>query len=227
MSDCLLSIIIPVLNEAPRVKPALQQLQALRNAGAEVILVDGGSDDQSLAMAAGLVDQSLQAAKGRAIQMNAGAAKARGKYLLFLHIDTRLQLSADQLGQIFNQAKVVWGFFPVRLSGHQRLLRIIETAMNWRSRLTLIATGDQCLFVKRSLFKQLDGFARIDLMEDIDLCKRLRKIARPFIAPAIVVTSSRKWERQGIIKTVFLMWYLRLAYFLGAKPTQLANIYYG
>lgn len=227
MSDCPLSIIIPLLNEAALVQPALQALQGLRSAGVELIVVDGGSDDQSMALAAGLADKILQVDRGRARQMNAGAAQARGNTLLFLHIDTRLNLSVDQIAPLFQQNPASWGFFPVQLSGRHKLLRVIERAMNLRSKLTAIATGDQCLYIQRSLFAQLEGFPDIALMEDIALCKRLRKHCRPGVMPVSVVTSSRKWERQGIVKTVCLMWRLRLAYFLGAKPGQLAKSYYG
>lgn len=227
MSDCPLSIIIPLLNEAALIQPALQALQGLRSAGVELIVVDGGSDDQSMALAAGLADKILQVGKGRARQMNAGAAQARGNTLLFLHIDTRINLPVDQLAVLFQQNLTGWGFFPVRLSGNHKLLRVIERAMNLRSKLTSIATGDQCLYIQRALFTQLGGFADIALMEDIALCKRLRKYARPRLMPLTVMTSSRKWEQQGIVKTVFLMWRLRLAYFLGARPGQLAKTYYG
>ncbi len=227
MNEPWLSIVIPVLNEAALIEAALQQLQALRAAGIELIVVDGGSDDGSQFLAAPLADQCLQASGGRAGQMNAGAVAARGRYLLFLHIDTALLLTAEQLRCFFSSGTINWGFFPVRLSGSHCLLRVIAWAMSRRSALTAIATGDQCLFVDRHLFDLVGRFPEIPLMEDVALCKQLRKQARPTIFPAYVTTSSRRWERRGIIKTVCLMWRLRLAYFLGAKPEALVKDYYG
>jgi rSAM/selenodomain-associated transferase 2 len=226
MTDCPLSIIVPVLNEVTIVRSALQALQGFRDAGVELIVVDGGSQDQTLAEAAGLADKYLQVAKGRARQMNAGAAQAKGRYLLFLHVDTRLQVAASQLCALFQANTHDWGFFPVRLSGQQKMLRVIERAMTLRSRLSSIATGDQCLYVRRELFMACGGYPEIALMEDIAICKRLRLQCRPGILPVRVVTSSRKWEQRGIIKTVLLMWRVRLAYFLGVDPGRLAKVYY-
>ena len=226
MNDCPLSIIVPVLNEATIVRSALQALQGFRDAGVELIVVDGGSQDQTLAEAAGLADKYLQVAKGRARQMNAGAAQAKGRYLLFLHVDTRLQVTASQLCALFQENTHGWGFSPVCLSGRQKMLRVIERAMTLRSRLSSIATGDQCLYVRRELFMACGGYPEIALMEDIAICKRLRLQSRPGILPVRVVTSSRKWEQRGIIKTVLLMWRVRLAYFLGVDPGRLAKVYY-
>lgn len=227
MNDCLLSIIVPVLNEAAIIRPALQALQGLRQAGVELIVVDGGSQDQTLSQAHGLADECLQVACGRARQMNAGAALASGQYLLFLHADTHLNATASQLCALFQHNKLSWGFFPARLSGHQKLLRIIEKFMNLRSRISSIATGDQCLYVRGDVFRSCGGFPEIALMEDIALCKKLRQQFRPEILPVRAVTSSRKWEEHGIIRTVVLMWRVRLAYFLGADPGRLAKVYYG
>ncbi len=170
MNDCLLSIVVPVLNEAAIIRPALHALQGLREAGVELIIVDGGSQDQTLSQAHGLADKCLQVASGRAHQMNAGAALARGRYLLFLHADTQLNASASQLCALFQHNNSSWGFFPVRLSGDQELLRIIEKFMNLRSRISSVATGDQCLYVQGDVFRACGGFPEIALMEDIALC---------------------------------------------------------
>ena len=119
-----------------------------------------------------------------------------------------------------------WGRFDVRLSGTHRLFRVIEFFMNWRSRITGIATGDQAIFVKREAFDEVGGFPRLALMEDVSISKRLKKISRPFCSRLMVVSSSRKWEEKGIVSTILLMWRIRLAFFFGAHPDRLARIYY-
>lgn len=229
------SIIIPVLNEESTIAATLKNLQALRAAQQtstfEIIIVDGGSEDGTAAIAEACLSENKQdgvlvSAKGRARQMNAGASASKGGYLLFLHADTRLPENILTLIENWQVDQPDWGFFPVKLSGSAWLLRIIERAMNWRSRLTSIATGDQCLFVHRSVFESLGGFADIALMEDIELCKRLKRISRPDIQCSPVLTSSRKWEREGLIRTMILMWRLRLAYFFGVDPDRLVRRYY-
>jgi len=221
-----LSITIPVLNEAPNIAQYLSKLQSYRDAGHEVILVDGGSTDATLQQAQGWVDRIVQSGRGRARQMNAGAEQAQGDVLLFLHADTRLPENADSLIREALEAGRVWGRFDVRLSGEAWALRIIETLMNWRSRLTGIATGDQAMFVLREAFAHLGGFAEIPLMEDIELSQRLKKISAPCCLHTRVVTSSRRWETQGILRTVLLMWGLRLAWFFGVSAARLHKIYY-
>lgn len=221
-----LSIIIPVLNEAHEIAQYLSELQGYRDAGHEVILVDGGSTDATLLQAQGRVDRTVKTDRGRARQMNAGAEQARGDVLLFLHADTRLPENADVLIRESLEAGRVWGRFDVRLSGKVWFLRVIETLMNWRSCLTGIATGDQAVFVLCEAFVHLGGFADIPLMEDIELSKRLKKISAPACLHTRVITSSRRWETQGILRTVLLMWWLRLAWFLGASPARLHKIYY-
>ncbi|NOZ37647.1 MAG: glycosyltransferase family 2 protein, partial [Gammaproteobacteria bacterium] len=163
---------------------------------------------------------------GRARQMNAGAEQARGDVLLFLHADTRLPENADMLIREALEAGRVWGRFDVRLSGQAWLLRVIETLMNWRSCLTGIATGDQAMFVLHDAFVHLGGFADIPLMEDIELSHRLKKISAPCCLHSRVITSSRRWETRGILRTVLLMWGLRLAWFFGVSATRLQRIYY-
>ncbi|HEB57000.1 MAG TPA: glycosyltransferase [Gammaproteobacteria bacterium] len=221
-----LSMIIPVLNEAAGITQYLSLLQGYRNVGHEIILVDGGSRDATLLQAQGRVDKIVQSGRGRARQMNAGAEQAQGEVLLFLHADTWLPEKADMLIREALEGGRVWGRFDVRLSGRAWPLRVIENLMNWRSRLTGIATGDQAMFILREAFVHLGGFADIPLMEDLELSRRLKKISPPCCLHARVITSSRRWETQGILRTVLLMWSLRLAWFLGVPAARLQRIYY-
>jgi rSAM/selenodomain-associated transferase 2 len=223
-----LSIIIPVLNEAPVLVKTLPALQSLRQAGHEVIVVDGGSIDGSAALSESLADRVILSQRGRSRQMNAGASIARGDVLLFLHGDTFLPGDADRL--ILAGMKSPgrqWGRFDVRLSGNHLLLRAVEALINVRSRLSGIATGDQGIFVQRRIFEAAGGFPDIALMEDIALSRRLKKYGRPLCLRDRVLTSSRRWENNGLVRTVLLMWSLRLAYSLGANPTRLARLYEG
>ncbi len=219
-----LSIIIPTLNEAQQIGWRLKQLQALRLAGVEVILADGGSTDQTVKYALPLVDHVVAAPRGRAAQMNAGAACASGAALLFLHADTRLPQEADSLIAAALEARA-WGRFDIALTGRHWLLKMVATMMNRRSRLTGIATGDQAIFVQRTVFDALGGYAPIVLMEDIELSTRLRRISRPACLPQKVISSGRRWKKYGICRTIWLMWRLRLAYFFGADPQALALAY--
>jgi rSAM/selenodomain-associated transferase 2 len=178
-------------------------------------------------MAGPFVDAVLSAQRGRAYQMNAGASAAVGDVLLFLHADTRVPDDvAERVCAAMGSSGALWGRFDVRLSGHQWWARMIEFAMNVRSRLTGIATGDQAIFVRRRVFSRLGGFPEIPLMEDIALSRRLKRLARPICLRARVTTSSRRWERQGWVRTVLLMWRLRLAYALGVSPATLVRAYY-
>lgn len=222
-----ISIVIPVLNEAALVVQNLPALQPLRATGHELILVDGGSDDTTVPLSEPFADQTIRSSKGRSRQMNKGAMIAKGEILLFLHIDTLLPEGVDQL--IVNgmeTEKRGWGRFDVRLSGGHLLFRIIEWLMNWRSRITGLATGDQAIFVQKQLFKTVGGFPDIDLMEDIALSKSLKKHEPPLCLPQRVTTSSRRWEEKGIVRTILLMWFLRGAYFFKVNPNRLAKFYY-
>lgn len=220
-----ISVIIPALNEATTLKETLMPLQRWRKSGHEIILVDGGSEDDSQVIAAPLVDVVMESEKGRAQQMNAGARVANGEVLLFLHADTHLPNSADEM-VLRALVKHRWGRFDVRLSGCHWLLRVVEYMMNWRSCMTGIATGDQALFLERMLFNELGGFPELPLMEDIALSKRLRQlVGRPACLNPPLTTSSRRWEENGILRTILLMWRLRLAYFLGISPHYLARQY--
>jgi rSAM/selenodomain-associated transferase 2 len=171
-------------------------------------------------------DELLLSTPGRARQMNLGAAVATGEYLFFLHADTRPAVTEGELSEVL-RARPEWGFSRVRLSGTRPAFRLIEWSMNRRSAMTAVATGDQMLYLRRELFRDAGGFADIPLMEDVEICKRLRRIAAPRILPGTVNTSSRRWERRGIARTVLAMWGLRLAYVLGVSPEQLHRHYYG
>lgn len=219
-----ISVIIPTLNEAASIEATLTDLKPLREAGHEVIVVDGGSNDTTIELASRLADRVIQSSAGRAIQMNRGAAAASGELLWFLHADTRVPAEA---ASILQQAagEGDWGRFDVRLSGKHPLFRLVEEMMCLRSRLTGIATGDQGIFVRQQLFRRAGGFPEIPLMEDIALSKILRSIHRPLCLRQRLETSSRRWEERGIVKTILLMWRLRLAYFFGADPVELARRY--
>lgn len=219
-----LSIIVPALDEAAGIASTLEALAPLRAAGHEVIVVDGGSTDRTAAIAKALADRVIHAPRGRARQMNAGAAIAAGDALLFLHADTRLPAQAAQL-VLEALARRTWGRFDVRIEGRSRWLAVVAFCMNWRSRLSGIATGDQAMFMRRDAFARAGGFADIALMEDIALSARLKQLSPPACIAARAVTSGRRWERRGVLRMVFLMWRLRLAYFLGARPEDLARRY--
>ena len=221
-----ISIIIPVLNEAGCISQTLSALQALRTAGHEVVVVDGGSEDDTIALCQPLSDHVIKAPRGRSRQMNVGAQAATGEIFLFLHADTFLPQDGDRLIlDGLRQHDRSWGRFDIRLSGTQLFLRIVECLMNWRSRLTGIATGDQALFVKRNLFEAVGGFPDIDLMEDVALSRILKRFGPPLRLRERVMTSSRRWEENGILRTVFLMWRLRIYYALGSNPQHLARWY--
>ena len=216
------SIIIPTLNEALGIERCLKNLQSLRERGVEVIVSDGCSTDGTRELAILYADNVIDTDPGRASQMNAGALLANGEFLLFLHSDTLLPAEFSQEWL----TGLAWGFFQVKLSGVAWQFRLIERAINLRSRLSGIGTGDQALFIRRTLFESIDGFANIPLMEDVELCRRLKADSCPVIQRDPVTTSSRRWEQRGIIRTVVQMWHLRLAFFLGASPSNLVKQYY-
>lgn len=219
-----LSIIIPTLNEAAEIETRLAALAPLRREGVQLIIADGGSSDATAARAAPWVDLIVDAPRGRATQMNAGALHATSPTILFLHADTVLPDNAITLIDIALQAHA-WGRFDITLTGAHPMLRVIAAMMNWRSRISGIATGDQAIFVRRNVFDQLCGFAPIALMEDIELCSRLKKISEPACLKHRVISSGRRWQRHGVWRTIWLMWRLRLAYFCGADPHALAQQY--
>lgn len=220
-----LSIIVPALDESAGIGAVLARLQAARARGHEVIVVDGGSRDGTPQCCAGLVDRLLFAERGRARQMNAGAMRAHGDVLLFLHADTLVPHEVDGLIDAALAQQPGWGRFDVRLSGRRPLLRLVERLMNLRSRLSGIATGDQALFVTRDWFMESGGFPDQPLMEDIVLSKRLKRLARPHCLKNRVLTSSRRWEDRGVLRTVLRMWWLRAAFFLGVPASRLVRLY--
>ena len=219
-----ISIVVPVLDEAAGIAAALTELQPLRARGHEVIVVDGGSTDATVALAQPLADRVCAAPRGRAAQLNAGAAAATGVGFMFLHADTRLPEGADAL-VADALAGHEWGRFDVRIDSSRPLLAVVARMMNLRSRVTGIATGDQALFVTRAAFERAGGFPAIALMEDVALSARLKRIGPPACLREQVVTSPRRWERHGVLQTIFLMSVLRLRYFLGADPERLARSY--
>lgn len=222
----MLSIIVPTLNEQHTIETSLSALQPLRRRGIEVIVVDGGSEDNSIRLACPLCDNAIVAKRGRASQMNAGARQSTGDILLFLHSDTVLPEGAlEAINQAFIAPGCVWGRFDVKIDSPLRLLNGVAFMMNLRSRWTGIATGDQAIFVTRDAFERIGGFPAVSLMEDIALSKSLMRLSPPACIRAKVTTSGRRWEKNGIVRTVLLMWQLRLAYFLGADPSRLAEQY--
>jgi len=221
-----LSIVMPVLDEAAGIVATLQALAPLRARGAELIVVDGGSRDASAARAQALADRVIEGPRGRARQMNAGAAVARASTLLFLHADTRLPEGADQLiAQALGVAPLAWGRFDVAIEGHSRMLSVVATMMNARSRLSGIATGDQAMFMTRAAFEKAGSFPDQPLMEDIELSARLKRLSAPVCLRERVVTSGRRWEQRGVWRTIVLMWRLRLLYALGVSADRLAPWY--
>jgi rSAM/selenodomain-associated transferase 2 len=224
-----LAIIIPVLNEGATIEATLDRLAPLQARGARLIVVDGGSRDATVARAGTGADRVIVAGRGRAVQMNAGARDPLAQSvdaLLFLHADTELPPEADRaIFRALSQGPRCWGRFDVRIAGTDPLLPMIATLMNWRSRLTGICTGDQAIFVSRAAFNALDGFAPIALMEDIEFSRRARTLSAPVALRDRVTTSGRRWENSGTLRTMLLMWRLRLAYFFGADPDDLARRY--
>lgn len=216
-----LSVVVPALNEAAGIRAALEALAPLRRAGHEVIVVDGGSSDGTPELAAGQCDRVLRTARGRGLQMNAGARVAVGNILVFLHVDTRLPRNADQI--ILEKIEDhLWGRFDVDIESRHRLLKVVAWAMNLRSRLTGIATGDQAIFVRRDAFR---GFPEVALMEDVAFSRDMKRRGRPACLRSRVTTSGRRWEERGVLRTIVLMWRLRLMYFLGVRAESLARLY--
>jgi rSAM/selenodomain-associated transferase 2 len=220
-----LCIVVPVLNEAATLAAHLDHLQAFRRHGAHLVVVDGGSEDDSLAIARARADLAFVAPRGRAAQMNAGAAACPGEALLFLHADTRLPHDANVRVQRAILAGSGWGRFDTRIDSPRLALHLVAFLMNCRSRWTGIATGDQAMFVRYELFHAIGGFPDIALMEDIAISRILLPRGLPACLRQQVITSARRWEQQGIWRTIFLMWRLRAAYFFGADPSRLALQY--
>lgn len=225
-----LSIIIPVLNEAERLPGTLGHIASLSKCSSDVIVVDGGSQDDSRQVASRAGVTVIRGERGRARQMNAGAAVAHGDVLLFLHADTLLPSTAEQAIEDAIQRggganECVWGRFDVRISGHSFMLRLVAILMNWRSRFTGIATGDQAIFVTRRAFQSVGGFPDQPLMEDVELSKRLLALSWPVCLADRVVTSGRRWEALGVWRAIWMMWRLRWLYWRGVPAGELAELY--
>ena len=221
-----LTVVVPTLNEAERIVACMQGLRTLRKGGAELIVADGGSTDTTVVLAKPWADRVIVGPRGRAKQMNHGASVASGDVLLFLHADTHLPPdAAAALDTALADVQVSWGRFDVQIDGAPPLLRLVAALMNLRSRHSGIATGDQAIFVRRDAFQRVGGFPDQPLMEDIELSKRLRKIARPACLRQRVTTSGRRWEQRGVLRTIVLMWLLRALYWIGLPAERLARLY--
>ena len=226
VNSARISIVIPALNEAGCITRTLDKLQAMRRRGHELIVVDGGSTDNTLAVSEALADQLIQSPQGRASQMRAGAAAANGSVIWFLHADTVPVNNADVLIlSALEQHESRWGRFDVLFSSDRLVFKMIALLMNYRSRLSGIATGDQGIFIARTLYEQVGGIPDIPLMEDIALSRILKHYSRPFVINQKLTSSPRRWEKYGIAKTILKMWGLRFAYFVGIDPVLLAKYY--
>jgi rSAM/selenodomain-associated transferase 2 len=221
-----LSIIIPALNESFSLPLLLRNLQPMRTRGHEVILVDGNSEDGTVVLARPFVDQVIQAPRGRASQMAAGAGCAKGDILWFLHADVIPPADADQLVlQALDSKQHDWGRFDVRLTGKHPMLYMIGKMMNLRSCVTGVATGDQGIFVRRRVLQEIGGVPLVPLMEDIKLSKLLRRRCKYICIKENIIASGRRWEKHGVFRTICLMWKLRFLYVMGVNPTTLARMY--
>ena len=223
----LVSIIIPSINEEASLRSFLPSLQKLREDNCEIVLVDGGSSDRSCEIAKPLVDRLLVTSRGRASQMNFGAKNSNGEILIFLHADTQLHEQAIMLARdVADSFESFWGWYSLRFQDSSCLLSLVSLLMKIRSSITKICTGDQTLFISSKLFSDIGGFPDIPIMEDIAICKILRTRVDPIQLKSRVLSSPRRWKRDGILKTIFLMWYLRLLYWLGVSPVKLSDKYY-
>jgi len=221
-----ISVIIPALNEAGCIARTLDSLQAMRRRGHEIIVVDGGSNDETMAISHSLADQVVRASRGRANQMRAGADVANGSVIWFLHADTLPVESADLLIQdVLVRSNTRWGRFDILLSGDRSILKVVASLMNFRARITGIATGDQGIFMTRALYEKVGGIPAIPLMEDVALCRSLRQINYPAVIREKLISSARRWETYGVARTILMMWGLRLAYFAGVDPARLIKFY--
>jgi rSAM/selenodomain-associated transferase 2 len=219
-----ISVIIPVLNEEKAIGPALAALTALKPH--EIIVVDGGSGDRTREIGAQAGAKVLLSGAGRARQMNRGALEATGDVLLFLHADTRLPASAlRDIAAALGEPRYVGGRFDVELDSDRWLLKVVGRMISYRSRVTKVGTGDQALFVRRETFGELDGFPDMPLMEDIAFCRRLKQLGEVACLKSKVVTSARRWETDGVWRTIFRMWALKLFYLAGVSPARLKRFY--
>ena len=221
-----ISVIIPALDEALALPQTLQVLNSLPCVTPiEILVADGGSRDDTVALAQQLGAQVVSGAQGRARQMNLGAAASSGDVLLFLHADTLLPADGLQQIEAAVASGAIWGRFDVRIAGRPWMLRIVGLMMNLRSRLSGIATGDQAQFMTRAAFDAVNGYPDQALMEDIEMSRHLKRRGAPAGLRGPVITSGRRWETRGVWRTIVLMWRLRWAYWRGTSPEQLAQRY--
>lgn len=219
-----ISVVLPVLNEEQSIRGTLQSL--IRLTPYEIIVVDGGSRDRTLEICKEFAVDVMHAERGRARQMNVGARRASGEVLLFLHADTRLPQSAlNDIAAALSDSRYLGGRFDVELEGAHWMLKIVGTLINCRSRATKVATGDQALFVRREVFERMGGFPDIPLMEDIAFCRALKRIGGVACLRSRVITSARRWERDGVWRTIFKMWSLKVCYLAGVSPMRLKRFY--
>lgn len=225
MTAASASVVVPVLDDADGLAALLPDLR--RDPALEIVVVDGGSRDGSLAVARAGADFALEAPRSRGGQLRRGAEAASGEWLWLLHADSRVSEAVLDAFAAVRQGGPGWGWFRVRLDGPQPLLRVVEWMMCRRATWTGIATGDQGIFVHRRLLEAVGGVPGQPLMEDVELCRRLRRLARPRPVSAAIATSARRWQRNGVLRTIAAMWWLRLGYFAGADPEALRRRYYG
>ena len=224
MTQTKISIIIPVLNEARTINKVLASLQNTSNI--EVIVVDGGSQDETVEIAKSLAVKVLSSPPGRAIQMNTGAAVATGNILLFLHSDTILPAGFESMvTQALKKPETVGGAFELGIDAKIRGIRLVEKMVNWRSRFLSLPYGDQAIFVKADIFKELGGFPELPIMEDFVFIRHLRRMGKIEILPAPVLTSGRRWQKLGLVKTTIINQIIIIGYYLGVSPAQLASFY--
>jgi rSAM/selenodomain-associated transferase 2 len=219
-----ISVICPVLNEAKAIGATLAALLPLKPN--EIIIVDGGSGDGTQEICRGLGVAVMVAPRGRAMQMNYGAARATGDVLLFLHADTRLPPTAfSDIRAALADPHYVGGRFDLELDDDRWMLRVIGTMISVRSRLSKVGTGDQAIFVRRAIFDTLGGFPEIPLMEDVAFCRALKRAGAVACLKSKVITSARRWELDGVWRTILRMWFLKACYFLGVSPRRLKQFY--
>lgn len=222
----MITIIIPVLNEEIHISSALENIERL-NGEKEIIVIDGGSIDNTVSIVKDKGVMLLSSEKGRGCQMNRGAEIAKGETLLFLHADTiLLEDGLIKIQEALKDPEIIGGRFDVRFDDGRLVFKLIAFLMNWRSRLTGISTGDQAIFIRKSAFKDIGGYLEIPLMEDIELSKKMKRAGRVVCLEDMVITSARKWKEEGIVRTIILMWSLRLLYFFRVSPEALSRIYY-
>ncbi len=219
-----ISVIVPVLNEEKSIAATLGALLPL--APYEIIIVDGGSSDRTREIAARFQVKVMGSERGRARQMNRGAGEANGDVLLFLHADTRLPPTAfADIASALGDPRYLGGRFDVELDGEHWLLPVVARMISYRSRMTKVGTGDQALFVRRAVFKRMNGFEDVPLMEDIAFCRALKRLGAVACLRSRVITSARRWEADGVWRTIVRMWTIKLLYFAGVSPARLKQFY--